>query len=223
MNEHRLPAEDDPRTFWEEYYGATEPNPHHPGGPNPTLVETASVLRPGRALDLGCGEGGDTLWLAEHGWHVTAVDISATVLRRVADRAARAGVTERVRTDRHDLGASFPTGSYDLVTAHYLQSPAGLPRHQVLKQAAGAVALGGQLLVVTHAEPPPWAWTRGPEHAHQHGHDLFPSAEEDWAALALPAADWELLRLGRQERAAVGPEGEPGSLLDGLITARRRG
>jgi SAM-dependent methyltransferase len=54
------------------------------GNPNGVLVAEAAGLPPGQALDVGCGEGADALWLAGRGWHVTAVDVSETALRRAA-------------------------------------------------------------------------------------------------------------------------------------------
>ncbi|MEU9187776.1 methyltransferase domain-containing protein [Streptomyces sp. NPDC048484] len=79
------------------------------GTPNPLLAETAAQLSPpGHALDLGCGEGGDTIWLATHGWQVTAVDIAPTALQRVAQHAAHEGVADRVPPNITTWRALFP-------------------------------------------------------------------------------------------------------------------
>ena len=73
---------------WEEHYGEHERV--WSGLVNVRLAELVEPMTPGRALDLGCGEGADAMWLAEHGWHVTAVDISQTALdRAAADAGAR--------------------------------------------------------------------------------------------------------------------------------------
>ncbi|WP_406347390.1 methyltransferase domain-containing protein [Streptomyces sp. NBC_00144] len=81
--------------FWDNLYRGKDAV--WKGDPNPVLAETAAQLSPpGRALDLGCGGGGDTVWLATHGWHVTAVDIAPTALQRLTQHAAHAGVTDRV-------------------------------------------------------------------------------------------------------------------------------
>ncbi|MGL4178722.1 MAG: SAM-dependent methyltransferase [Dermatophilaceae bacterium] len=202
-------------TFWEDFYAGREQV--WTGRANPVLVEVVTPLAPGRALDLGCGEGGDAVWLAEQGWHVTAVDISPVALRRVIDHARAAGVADQITVRRHELGVTFPEGQYDLVSAQFLQAPAEvrLDRDAVLRRATGAVAPGGLLLVVEHGAMPPWA---GEHHA---AHD-FPTPQQTLAALALPADAWDLERSGAFEREASGPDGQRGMLVDNVIAARRR-
>ncbi len=73
------------------------------GNPNGTLVTETSGLVPGRALDVGAGEGGDALWLAEQGWSVTASDISQRALDRVSAEAERRGL--RVECHHADANA----------------------------------------------------------------------------------------------------------------------
>lgn len=128
------------------------------GRPNAVLVDVASGLSAGTALDLGCGEGGDAVWLARQGWRVTAVDVSATALARATERAAAAGLADRIDVQRHDITRSFPVGAFDLLSAQYLQSPAAFRREPVLQAAVRAVTLGGPLLVVDHASVPPPRW-----------------------------------------------------------------
>ncbi|HEX4816102.1 MAG TPA: FAD-dependent oxidoreductase, partial [Nonomuraea sp.] len=94
--------------FWEGFYG--DEAQVWSGNVNVALVREAADLTPGRALDLGCGEGADSIWLAGRGWRVTATDISRTALARAARRAEAAGVADRVEWQRHDLGTSFPEG-----------------------------------------------------------------------------------------------------------------
>ena len=105
----------DPTQFWEERYRAAERV--FSGNANALLVREAGDLKPGTALDLGCGEGGDVLWLATRGWQVTGVDISSTALERAAAHAAQAGLGGQVAFERHELGVTFPEGSFDLVSA----------------------------------------------------------------------------------------------------------
>jgi SAM-dependent methyltransferase len=168
----------------------------------------------GRALDLGCGEGGDALWLAERGWHVTAVDISQTALDRAAADARARNVLERIDFQRHDLPHTFPEGAFDLVSAQFLHSMAELDRPRLLREAAEAVSAGGTLLIVDHAGPPPWA-------SKLHRHHEFPSADEVVASLNLDDADWERVRIGSVERQATGPDGQVGTLVDNVIVLRR--
>jgi SAM-dependent methyltransferase len=118
------------------------------GEPNGALVSEVSGLTPGRALDVGCGEGADAIWLAGRGWEVTALDVSRVALDRAAEQAEKAGV--RVRWLHAGLvEAALPPGSFDLVSAQYpaLPSSAG---HAAEHALLAAVAPGGTLLVVHH-------------------------------------------------------------------------
>lgn len=213
-HDHDLP--DDAVAFWEEKYAGS--TGVWSGEPNRALVDEASDLSPGHALDLGCGEGGDALWLAARGWTVTGLDLSPTALAR-AEAATRAtGLADRVRWEVADLAdpATWPgDGPYDLVTACFLQTPLEFPRTDVLRRAAGLVTPGGHLLVVAHAAPPPWA-DLPPERV-----DEFHPAERELADLALDAT-WEVLVAEDRAREATGPDGQPGSLLDSVVRARRR-
>ena len=133
---------------WEERYAGEETV--WSGRPNAQLVAEASRLTPGTALDVGCGEGGDVVWLAQQGWRVTGADFSANGLARAARHAADAGVADR--TDWWQVDArTFDAGgrSFDLVTTHFLHPPDGRIV-DVTRRLAGAVAPGGHLLVVGH-------------------------------------------------------------------------
>ncbi|TDC50529.1 class I SAM-dependent methyltransferase [Actinomadura sp. KC345] len=200
--------------FWDARYAG---NDHlWSGEPNAILVEEAAGLEPGTALDLGCGEGADAIWLAGRGWSVTATDVSGVALGRAARHAEDAGVADRIDWQRHDLGVSFPEGLYDLVSAAFLHSPTeGMPRERILRDAAAAVASGGTLLVLGHAGPPPW----DPD-AHPHVH--LPTADELLKSLELPDADWEVLRRGEHERVQTAPDGRVMTRIDNALMLRRR-
>src|SRR5579875_2232978 len=134
------------RHEWDERYSG----PDLVWGPVPNrfVVEELAGLRPGRALDLGTGEGRNAIWLAAQGWQVTGVDFSAAGLARAAALAAERGVT--VDWVNADLRAYRPEpGAYDLVLIAYLQMRAD-PLAGVLAGAAAALAPGGTLLVVGH-------------------------------------------------------------------------
>lgn len=199
------------REFWERLYN--ERAQVWSGRVNAALEREAGALAPGRALDLGCGEGGDAVWLAERGWQVTAIDIAQTALDRGAAEAARRGLM--VDWQCADLAQPLPPGPYDLVSAQFLQSPVALPRIEVLGRAAAEVASGGALLVVGHAAPPPWSH-------HQPDPSLMPTAAEVVAQLGLPEVAWEAVRAEEVARAATGPDGQPAELVDSVVLLRRR-
>lgn len=135
------------QTDWEQRYGGED----HvwSANPNGSLVAEAESLPPGRALDVGAGEGADAIWLAERGWRVTASDISANALARVGAEAERRGVAvDLLHRDANELDAYEP-GAFDLVSLQYgsfHRTPEGRGLHNLL----GAVAPGGTLLVVAH-------------------------------------------------------------------------
>ena len=198
--------------YWEQHYGAHDRV--WSGRVNAELADAVESLRPGRALDLGCGEGADALWLADRGWRVVAVDVSHTALQRAAADALDRGLERHIDFQRHDLSDSFPEGTFDLVTAQYLHSPVRLDREHVLRRAAGAVAYGGLLLIVDHGGATPW--TSKLDHDYR-----FPSVDEVVAALNLDDAAWKRLQVESVSRPAVGPEGQTGTVTDNVIVLRR--
>ncbi|MEI8333574.1 MAG: class I SAM-dependent methyltransferase [Chloroflexota bacterium] len=132
--------------MWDERHAAREPieSPE----PDPTLVEEIGPLAPGGALDLGAGDGRNAVWLAQQGWHVTAVDFSQVALDRGRALAEREGVdVDWVRADL--LAWTPPSRAFDLVCLVYIHLPRE-ERRLVYARAAEAVAPGGSLLVVAH-------------------------------------------------------------------------
>ncbi|WP_104178580.1 bifunctional 2-polyprenyl-6-hydroxyphenol methylase/3-demethylubiquinol 3-O-methyltransferase UbiG [Cryobacterium sp. Y50] len=202
----------DAATFWENRY--RESDRAWSGRANATLEREAADLIPGTALDLGSGEGGDALWLAQNGWSVTAVDISPTALARGEAAAANAGLTGRIRWITADLATWQPDGPFDLVTAHFLQSPAPLPREVILHRAAATVAPGGVLLVVGHAQFPPWS-KRKPDGVP------LPTADEVLTSLELDSEHWTIVTKAAVGREATGPDGQVATLVDSVLTLRR--
>ncbi len=136
------------------------------GEPNPQLIAEAAHLPPGTALDLGCGEGADAIWLASRGWKVTAVDVSAVALERAEAHAQERGQGGNITWVRQDLATWVPGELFDLVTAQFLHSTV-MPWQQALQLAAAAVRTGGTLLIVGHHPDglPPW----GQHHDHAAG------------------------------------------------------
>jgi SAM-dependent methyltransferase len=133
--------------FWEALYQRDE---HRiwSGNVNVNLRTEVEGLKPGRALDLGSGEGGDAIWLAKQGWTVDGVDISTTALARAEEAGAEAGVT--VNWLHRNILEWRPEAQYDLVSAQYMHLPPDL-RRDVFTAAAAAIRPGGSLLVVGHS------------------------------------------------------------------------
>jgi len=118
------------------------------GRPNGRLVAEVAGLTPGRALDVGCGEGADAIWLARSGWTVTAIDISDVALTRAREAAELAGaVVEWVCGDV--LQTPFPAGSFDLVSMQYPALPKAAGEAAV-RELLATVRPGGLLLAVYH-------------------------------------------------------------------------
>ena len=199
--------------YWEAHYGERERI--WSGRVNAQLPGILAGVAPGRALDLGCGEGGDAVWLAENGWQVTAVDISETAIGRAAAAADARGVRDRIEFERHDLSDTFPDGTFDLISAQFLHSTVRLERPQILRKAADAVNPGGRLVIVDHAAPPPFS--KKVPHDHP-----FPSPEEVLAELDLPDAQWERARVDVVERDGTDPDGQPFTWRDNVMVLRRR-
>ena len=197
--------------FWEEHYRvSTRPSNRRPSG---ALVRFAGSLPGGTALDLGCSQGDDAVWLARRGWRVVAVDVSGTVLARAAKNAEAAGVSDLITFERHDLASTFPEGRFDLVSALFLHSPVEFPRTRVLRAAARAVAPGGLLLIVEHASVAPWSWTDPGT--------VFPTPEQSLATLDLDPSRWHGEFVGAPEREATGPNGDSATVTDNVIALRR--
>ncbi|GAA2280483.1 class I SAM-dependent methyltransferase [Streptomyces hawaiiensis] len=201
-------------TFWDGVYADRPVN----DGPRPNARLTEAVtglgLAPGDALDLGCGEGGDGLWLAGQGWRVTAVDISAVAVERLTALARSHGLGDRVVAVRQDLHASFPSGTFDLVCAHYLHTPFGLDRSTVLRSAAHALRPGGRLLVVDHGSTAPWSWNQDPG-------IRYPSPQEVAAGIDLNPGTWTVERSDALRRIATGPGGRTAEVTDHVLLIRR--
>lgn len=201
---------------WEDRYAGADAV--WSGRVNHTFAEVAATLTPGTALELGCGEGADAIWLAERGWQVTGVDISPTAVRRATEASVTAGLGQaQVRFVAADLTDWPDHEAYDLVTANFLHSPAGSDRTAALRRAASCVRPGGDLLVISHAAVPPWADLPA-DHRH---HFLAPADEIE--ALALDPDGWQVLLAEVRTRPATTPDGEQATIDDSVILLRRAG
>ena len=200
-----------PAGHWEQRYAGQKTV--WSGRVNATLAQVVAEFPRGTAIDLGCGEGGDVLWLAEHGWQATGLDISATAVGRARTEAAARGLHGATFTAA-DLSAWQPEpASTDLVTASFFQSDVELDRRAILRRAASALREGGHLVVISHAAPPSWA--------DDHRGDMV-GASEQVKQLALPAEDWATEVAEDRRRPATSPNGEHGEHLDAVVVLRRR-
>ena len=120
------------------------------------LTAEVGDLRPGRALDAGCGHGSDTLWLAARGWRVTAIDFAATALAHARSTAEAIGpdVAERIDWIEADLGTWTPEhDGYDLVVCLYVHV-SGSVEEMVQRMATGAALDPGHWELVVAEDRP---------------------------------------------------------------------
>ncbi|GAB4011666.1 class I SAM-dependent methyltransferase [Nocardioides ultimimeridianus] len=198
---------------WDERYAGSDRV--WSGNPNARLVEQASDLAPGSALDVACGEGGDAIWLAERGWDVTAVDVSPVALGKVREHAAARGV--RVTTAIWDaLGEAVPgaPGAFDLVTVSFLHVPAE-DFAGIYRRIGAAVAPGGRLLVTAHHPHDVESGVRRP-----HGDGLLFEPDRVLTTLGAPGDGWEVEVADTPERVQDGPDG-PVQVRDTVVRLRR--
>lgn len=200
-------------SFWDARYRSRERV--WSGEPNPLLVEVALKFAPGVALDVGCGEGADAIWLAEHGWRVTATDISLVALERARAISLNDDVAGRIEWMQTDyLSSTPPEAHFDFVTAHFMHLPKAL-RDELFRRIAACVKPGGTLLIVGHH--PSDLETTIPRPPLP---ELFYTAEE--VAALLDASLWEILTSATRARSAVDPNGQTVAIADTMFEARRR-
>ncbi|MEV7225873.1 class I SAM-dependent methyltransferase [Polymorphospora sp. NPDC051019] len=203
------------RAYWEDRYRGHHPShPHRE--PNPYLVAETTDLAPGTALEAGCGEGAEAIWLASRGWRVTAVDIAAAALDRAREHARNLGadVADRVEWVRADLTGWVPAEEhFDLVCAHYVH-PA-TPGETLFIRLAAAVVPGGTLLVVGHAPAP-----ARPDDPHAPAPGSHVTAGQ--VAASLDPTRWDVVVAEARTRTVTGPGGHEMTLHDAVLRARKR-
>ena len=212
------------RNYWDDVWagggGADRAASMAGSPPNPHLVREVDGLRPGTAIEAGCGAGAEAIWLAGQGWQVTAVDIAAGALEHAARRAAAAGVDERILWIREDLATWEPEGRFDLVTTHYAH-PA-IPQLDFYERIAGWVAPGGTLFIVGHLHHDGHG-----NGGHGHGHHSHPPAEASATAGAishrLDPEKWEIVTAEEGSRDMPGPGGRGVTVHDVAVRVIRRG
>jgi SAM-dependent methyltransferase len=200
--------------FWDERYRS------HPrlwsGNPNRYLVSEASGLKPGTALDVGCGEGADAIWLAGQGWEVTGVDISAVALDRAQEHANAAGpqIASQIRWLATDMLHWVPEAdAYDLVTAQYVHVPPAV-REDLFGRLAAAIRPGGSLLIVGHHPSDLESGIPRPNLP-----ELFFTGDD---LVKLVDGSWEVVTNAAPGRETADPEGRTVTVHETVFRARRR-
>jgi SAM-dependent methyltransferase len=194
--------------FWDERYDTADMI--WTTDANRFLVEIAGGLEPGRALDLACGEGRNTVWLAERGWTATGVDFSPVGLAKASRLAEARGVEITLLEADATTWRPAPQ-SYDLVCVLYLQlaSPA---REAALEAALEALCPGGTLLVVAHDVENIIHGVGGPQD---------PSVCYSAEGVVNILGDLTVLEAGPRNRPVTGVGGDVATAIDTVVVARR--
>jgi SAM-dependent methyltransferase len=200
--------------FWNERYRSSQRV--WSGNPNPQLVAEAADISPGRALDVGCGEGADAIWLARKGWAVVAADISSVAIERGEQHARDTdpAASARIEWRQADLLTQPPEpGSFDLVSVQFMQLPPE-PRTRLFSALAASVRAGGTLLIVGHH---PSDLTTGVPRPPMP--ELFYSSDE---IAGLLDGSWTVEASEARPRQASTPEGVEVTIHDAVLVATRR-
>lgn len=200
------------RAYWERLWEKTlreHPDKVAQRPPNGHLLGELASLSPGRALDAGCGHGAETLWLAAHGWHVTALDFSASALAHAQSTADALGpaIAQRIAWVEADLAAwTPPLARFDLVLCLYVHVAGSV--HEMVRRMASGVAPGGTLFMAGHRPTDP-ATGKATAAANQ----LQISVES--AVAALDVSEWNVVVAEERMRPVAGTG------VDAVIRAQR--
>jgi SAM-dependent methyltransferase len=195
------------REYWENHWSERGEERDLPV--NPYLPLETAELPVGSALDAGCGEGTEAIWLADRGWQVTGVDISASALTVAERRSVARGLDADISWVEADITRWHPARTWDLVVSSYAHAEIGqLALYRLL---SGFVAPGGDLLIVGHL-------LTGADHGHPVGVTVLP---EDIAEL-FTGMGWTVEASYRHIR-TVWPGDQPVQLQDAVVRVRRRG
>ena len=200
--------------FWDDRY-RQHASRIWSGNPNRQLVAAVEDLPPGRALDVGCGEGADAVWLASRGWTVLGIDVSEVALSRARTHAEALGepITDRIEWRHADLLASpeLP-GGQDLVSIQFMHLPEP-ERSRVFGSLSLLVGVGGSLLIVAHDPSDLHSGVGRPHRA-----DLFFTPQE--IADLLDDA-WDIRVCESRPRVGRTPDGRDVAISDAVLHAVR--
>ncbi len=199
--------------FWDERYRSAPAI--WSGNPNRHLIDQAAELTPGLALDAGCGEGADALWLARRDWRVLAVDWALVALQRAAEHVAGDPAGSRIEWEHHDLADWNPgVDRFDLVSSQYLHLPAAA-RTPLFGRLVASVRRGGTLLIVGHHPLDLQTTMPRPNQPELFftGDDLLPLLDPD---------DWTVITNEAIGREVADPDGATITVHDAVFRARRK-
>ena len=201
------------RDFWEAHWDRDAPSEAARASAHPALGSELGELTPGRALDAGCGEGAEAIWLADRGWAVTGADLSARALGEARARAAEAGVD--VDWVEADLSTWHPEARYDLVTTFYAHPT--IRQLEFYDRIAAWVRPGGTLLIVGHSDTEHHAHGHGDEHARETRAHASVRAEDVVEPLA--ARGWRIRTAQERDRSLADAHGRLMELRDVVVRA----
>lgn len=180
--------------------------------PTPLVERVLDFTKLGSVIDLGAGDGRNSLFLASKGFQVTAVDISPIGIRKIEERAKEKGLTLETRVA--DISKLQLSNSYDLVVStfvlHHLLKDQAL---DALKKAREATRPGGFNLITVFTK-------NGDFFKENQNTDKFFLSEGELKTLY---EDWEVLIYLEREGPAFGknPDGTPMKNVSAGIIARK--
>ena len=202
------------RTYWERRWQETPADDRNNlllRPPHPYVIQETAHLATGSALECGCGDGAEAVWLASNGWQVVAADISSSAIERTAWRAQAMDVANKVRAVEADLSQWQPDERFDLVTSHYAHPT--MPQLDFYTRVAEWVKPGGTLLLVGHL------------HVHRDtGHDHHPPASVSVTAASITdrlGTENSQIETAKEVERFVAPHGRELTLHDVVVRATR--
>lgn len=209
------------KDYWEAHWAGAARREHGPGPlPNPYLAREIGDLPAGSALDAGCGEGAEAIWLAVTGWQVTAADISAAALDRARQHAGDGERARQIDWVEADLSVWEPGRRFDLVMTHYAHPSIG--QLAFYERIAEWVAPGGTLLIVGHHTN----HDHGGDRRGDHDHGGRPPDQVQVTAAAvtdlLDPDAWDVVTAGEATRTLRRGSGHTVELHDVVVRATRR-
>lgn len=204
-----------PQESWNNLYSEREQV--WSGKPNATLVALIERHQPATVLDLGCGEGGDVIWLAQRGWTATGIDISDVAIERARQAAEKLGVeAEFVAADL----AEWRTGKkFNLIVSSFMQSHFDdLDRIGIFRAALELLNVGGELVSISHAGMPSFVKKDDPRREKM---ENLPQPLVEAHTLTENDDHFEVKLAETRSRTVTSPDGEEGTIDDGVLVIKR--